>query len=42
MMAIIASGVSLERKGLVKIYWENMTLSIDSKEQEKPLFERIE
>lgn len=41
MMAIIVSGVSLERKGLVKIYWENMTLSIDSEEQEKPLFERI-
>ena len=41
MMAIIVAGVSLERKGMIRVHWENMTLSLDQDEQNKPLFERI-
>lgn len=41
IFGILVPGVSLSRKGLVRIFWENMTLSLDITEQGKPLFERI-
>lgn len=39
VMCIIITAVDLSRQGLVRIYWENLTLGLDY--GDRPVFERI-